>query len=230
MAVNTPRGHRATYHVRVGTNDGALVSAVVASDEYLLSGLPDLTGWAMDIGAHIGSVAIALALDHPDLQVIAVEAVPENAEMIALNAAENGVADRVHVVSAAAGDCSQETAPVEYRWSSMGSIEESYVDQNRYVGNVWREPNGGAEVVQVPVVTIASLRERFGVEDFRYVKSDCEGCEWRFFAEGAQHIEEICGEWHDRRVADIVALFPGHDVTILEDKGGIGMFRAVRRV
>ena len=44
-------------------------------------------------------------------------------------------------------------------------------------------------------------------------------------------IAEVIGEWHDHPAEDLEGLFAGtHDVEILESIGGIGIFRALRRV
>ena len=78
----TPRGSPMLLAIRGDTNDGALAKGLLDTDEYRLKDLPDLTGWALDIGAHVGTVTIALAIDHPGLKVIAVEPVPDNVELL----------------------------------------------------------------------------------------------------------------------------------------------------
>ena len=74
----TPGGNTAWLRARTSTNDGAVAQAILGEDEYRLASYYPLTGWMLDIGAHIGTVAIAVALDNPDAKVVAVEALPDN--------------------------------------------------------------------------------------------------------------------------------------------------------
>ena len=74
----TPHGHPASFYYRAETNDWNTISSTMAPhDEYAIPS--GLSGVAVDLGAYLGSVAIGLALDNPDLRVIAVEPVPPNA-------------------------------------------------------------------------------------------------------------------------------------------------------
>src|SRR5689334_17554078 len=102
--VETPRGRPAQFYCRTWTSDLATVGATNRLwgnlvDEY---GLPEgLSGWALDLGAHIGSVTVPLLLDNPELQVVAIEAVPDNAEMLRKNLDLNRVSDRCVVMNGA---------------------------------------------------------------------------------------------------------------------------------
>lgn len=227
----TPKGNTVWYAIREGTSDGALVSAIIGHDEYKLADLPPLEGWALDVGAHVGSVAIALAVDHPGLRVVAIDPVPENAECIREAIERNGLGDRVVVIEAAAGPPGVKTTPLHYDYTHVDGVDDEHMRQNRYVGGVFREPHYTSihRTITVPVVSLRSLAKEYGT--FRFAKTDCEGGEWGFFSDGAESVDEIVGEFHDREwpaIADLLAA--SHDTTFLGGTPGIGLFRAVRKV
>ncbi len=69
-------------HYRTNTNDWNTIYASMVEDEYRIKDFYPLSGVALDIGAYVGSVGIALAIDNPSLHVICVEPVPGNIELI----------------------------------------------------------------------------------------------------------------------------------------------------
>lgn len=223
----TPRGAPITLFIRPDTNDGALVAAMLAADEYQTANLY-LDGWALDVGAHVGSIGLSLAIDNPVLRVVMVEPVPSNAELIRASIAANNLTDRVFLEEAGAGAVGQATTPCSFGYTKADGLDPHYVHDTRFVGNVIRgDSNPEAETIDVPVVTLTGLASKYG--DFRFLKIDCEGCEWQFLRSGAEHAEEIIGEWHDGPYADIEAILRAtHTVEMIEDKGGIGTFRAKR--
>lgn len=227
----TPRGNRVELFTRPDTNDAAMVTGLLSTDEYQLRDL-DLSGWALDIGSHVGTIAIALAVDNPNLSVIAIEPVPDNAELIRRNVAVNFLGTRVFVEEAGAGALGQATTPCMYGYTESDNPDTGYMQQSRFVGNLYRtkeHPVGTS--IEARAVSLSGLVAKYGVTDFRFAKIDCEGCEYQFLSSGAEVVEEIIGEWHDgppEQIYDI--LEPTHHVTIYEDKGGIGLFRAVRKL
>ena len=238
LTVRTPRGIDAQVFIRPDTNDAATLHSTMWTpdgqlhDEY---GLREqhLSGWALDIGAHIGSVTFALALDNPDLHVIAVEAVPENVDALNATTAHLGMADRVYVVGEAAGPAGLASAEVLYGpYNPPGlHIPAEHAQQARYIGNLFRHHGPDGVGLVVPVVSLVALLERFGVEEVSFTKIDCEGCEWTFLASPAvTRLRYIVGEWHDRPASALRELLePTHEMTVDKDDGGIGMFRAVLR-
>src|SRR3990167_6869014 len=98
----TPRGQPARCRYRTDTSDWNTLYSALNEDEYQLRGV-SLSGLALDIGAHIGAVTLGLALDNPDLHVIAVEPVPDNVRLLRSNVLANGLRDRVTVIEGAAG-------------------------------------------------------------------------------------------------------------------------------
>ena len=235
LEVISPRGRARTIKVREGTNDAATMHATFwfgqLQDEY---GLADryLEGWALDIGASIGPVALALALDNPDLQVVAVEAVPENADLLGENAVLAGVADRIHVLANAAAGDGDETCVIRYGPYEIPGIPPEHAMEVRFVGNLFRDHGSRGRTVAVPAVSLSAILARFGIDRVRFMKIDCEGCEWAFLASpDIGRVDEIIGEWHDRDgPSSITALLaPTHTVEVLVDDRSTGLFRATRR-
>src|SRR5437762_6973756 len=98
----SPRGNPLTITYRLETNDFNTVSSCLTHDEYGLRGL-QIDGLALDIGAYIGPVTLALLADNPDLRVIALEPVPDHVKLLQRNIEQNGISDRATVIAGAAG-------------------------------------------------------------------------------------------------------------------------------
>jgi FkbM family methyltransferase len=239
MERRTPAGTAFPMQHRIGTNDGAVVESILGDDEYHLASIYPLTGWALDIGSHVGSVAIALALDNPDLHVVAVEALPENVEAIAANVALAGVEDRVHIEGLAASDSSK---PVEitynYRFVGVGRtgemVDATYLSQCRYVGNIFQEDGNHeqeADVVSVKGVSLTSLIRKYKMDRVSLLKIDCEGCEYSFLRTKAiAKVDRIVGEYHDARsFDDVLEMLDATHVVTQWTEGTVGLFGAVRR-
>jgi FkbM family methyltransferase len=197
--VRTPGGNPAMFVCRQGVSDRQIIRNVCENDEYGVGAvsLTTMDGWAIDIGAHIGGVAVPLAIDNPALKVIAVEPVPENARLIRVNAELNGVRDRVMVVQAIAGEAD--------------SVAWGYDGQHHFVANAETE---GATVHGTGInVTIDTLCAQFriGHPDVSLLKIDCEGCEWSLIAPSAvSDMPVVVGEFHGNP-ADLIARMPRHD-------------------
>jgi FkbM family methyltransferase len=212
----TPRGRQVALAYREDTNDYNTLRSCLDEDEYGLKEL-DLTGTALDIGAYIGGVTVALAIDNPELKVIAVEAVPPNVELLKENLERAGVAERVTVLHAAAGK--GKTAKV--RWAFKGNY---VADHHAFVGNAVMPQTEEAShsELTLDVVTLNSLAKDYG--PFSFAKVDCEGCEYDFLrGRGLLDIACIRGEEHFGRLP-----LPGFDVTYSQDNAPRG-FSAVRR-
>jgi FkbM family methyltransferase len=206
----TPKGHFARITYRLETSDWNTVSSVMRPhDEYALATL-DLRGQAADIGAHIGSVTLALLLDNPELRVTAIEPVPDNVELLRLNLETNGVADRCTVIEAAVGSGRKTTI----RYGYTGSENATH---HAFIGNTAIVyPVDGNELPHVersvPVLRLVDL----GPLDF--IKIDCEGGEWGFLKGTAlAKVARIHGEAHPvlgHRAPDMATLLAQtHDVT-----------------
>jgi FkbM family methyltransferase len=194
----TPGNKPASMTYRPGTSDWNTLNACMTEDEYVLRGRR-LRGWALDIGAHIGGVTVSLALDNPDLHVIAVEAVPPNVELLRANVRAAGVEDRVVVIEGAVG-CAG--APVDVWYGYRGS---EVAEHHAYIGNCsLAYDNGGAldhETAHYDfAVTLDELLGMTGGERIALAKVDVEGGEYAFLdTRAVSAVDEFVGEWHPVR-------------------------------
>lgn len=207
---------------------GALVDEYGLKDVHISAESP----WCLDIGAHIGSITLALALDNPAAKIIAVECVPSNVEVLRESVEHLALADRVFVVGEAAGAVGQSTATCHHGYYDVPGIPWEHAVQSRFIGNLFRDHGARGTSDEVPAVSLGVLLDRYGVEEVAFCKTDAEGAEWAFFADPAvKRIRYLVGEWHDRPASAVFDLFGAtHEVII--DKGQddcVGMFRAFRR-
>lgn len=226
----TPNGRSLTLFVRSDTNDAALAHGILDEDEYHLGGT-SFSGWALDIGAHIGIVGLALAVDNPDIRVVLVEPVPDNCDLIRRSIAANGLDERCFVEEAAAAGPGASTVEVGYDYTAADVPDQGYVQQNRYIGGMWRS-NVASEgkTVEARAVNITTLAFIYASK-FILCKIDAEGAEYEFFKDpSVDLIAIIIGEWHDGPFSRIKRLLgKTHRVEMLADHDGTGIFRAVHR-
>jgi FkbM family methyltransferase len=218
----TPRGQKVELSYREDTNDYNTLRSCLDEDEYHLADLYLAGGAiALDIGAHIGGVSIALALDNPECQVVAVEAVPPNADFVRENAIRAGVGDRIDVRQAVAGQPGSVT--VSWGWAGNPTAEH-----HAFVGNaVMPEAHLEATMTeQRQAITLANLVEQYGA--FGFAKVDCEGCEFPFLQGPAlEKVALIRGEVHSDPADLVSQLILTHEVSVPSVIPGF--FEAVRR-
>ncbi len=225
----TSRGASAVFEYREDTNDWNCINACVTEDEYQLGPLA-LSGWAFDIGAHLGGVAIALALDNPSLRVVAVEPVPENAELCRANVERNHLAGRVEVIHGAIGSPGQAAITVCYGYShSESTRHHTFIGAVRSAGH-GEMPHRECQVTGYSLAALVNLVG--GLPSF--VKMDCEGGEWAAFMDPITvGLPRIHGEWHateGHTRADLECLFVAtHELSFQGPEAGPGGFTAVRR-
>lgn len=223
----TPHGNPVTFALRPGSSDWNTANSCCGeNDEYHLP--TGLSGWALDVGAHIGACAVPLLLDNPDLRVVAIEALPENATLLRENLRMNGVADRCIVLEGAAGD--GKPTRIGYGPRS-GDLQHS-----EFIGSMHAPET--ADFIEVPGF---SLMDAYNAADldlwksddgFVWVKSDCEGGEYPFFGNGGSALGRlafITGEHHFgySQIEEILAAT--HDVTMTSGEPSFGHFEAVRK-
>lgn len=183
-AFRTPHGNWVTMLVRDGTSDWNTCNAITAvGDEYRIP--EGITGWALDVGAHIGAFTVAFLVDNPQARCVAIEALPENVALIRANLDRNHVADRAFVIHAGASDTG---APVQVHYSTD--------EHHRFIGS----GGGAGETVELPGVTLEDVLTIVGAtgsETIALAKIDCEGCEYPFLSSpGIGRVERIVGEVH----------------------------------
>lgn len=236
----TPGGNQALFLTRPSTNDGAIAYGLLTQDEYRLESLRPLTGWVIDIGAHIGTIAVALALDNPDLKVVAVEALPQNAAALSLNVLKNGLTGRVFVEALGATDDHEEPVDVTYGFQRVAhrvtgeAVDINYLTQCRYIGNVFVPDDSYdqvSETVTVPGISLAGIMAKYHMDRVALLKIDCEGCEWQFFRSKAiDKVDRIVGEYHDTPLfSDLSALLDATHVCDAWTEGAVGLFSADHR-
>lgn len=226
--VTSPRGSPVGIFCRDDTTDLSTVGSTFglwgkpSPDEYRLATYRP-SGYALDIGAHIGSVAFALLADNPDLTVIAVEPLFENCELIEATAEYNGWSGRIRVIRAAVA--AGTTADIGYGWTGTASNE-----LHRYIGNL-NTGQAAHTTATVPALSLGALVDMAeGWVDL--VKTDCEGCEWALLDSTAvEQCGTILGEWHGlrgpERLADL--LLPTHRLSTVPHDDGTGLFWAALR-
>jgi FkbM family methyltransferase len=115
-------------------------------------------GVVLDLGAHLGTFALAAAAS--GRRVIAVEASPRNVDLLRTSARANGLDGSLTVVPVA---ISNRTGSVRFRQQgAWGQIASS---------------QGGGDVVEVPARTGAEILEELGLTRVDLVKMDVEGSE-----------------------------------------------------
>jgi FkbM family methyltransferase len=230
----TPRGRLVDFAYRLDTSDWNTISSVMQPhDEYGLAGIR-ASGLALDVGAHIGAVTIALAMDNPELHVIAVEAIGENATLARENVERNGLGDRVNVMHLAAAAPDIESTSV--MWRGQGSEN---AEHHAFIGNSdprLRQP-GTAHETETDRLRVArdAPGTRLLLGSSRSTARAASGAS-SLIPPSPGFVERIVGEWHptgghvQRDIRDVLA--DTHDVTFTGPVGGPGGFvaRATRPV
>jgi len=225
----TPRGAEAVFEYRQDTIDWNVINSTLEGDEYGLGVLAP-EGWAFDVGAYVGSVAIALALDNPGLRVLAIEPVPDNVRLCRANVERNRLSERITVLDGAVGPRGETSVRVCYGYE--GSELARY---HAFVANVAsighsEVPHEDRDVVGYSLSSLVALAGELPA----FVKIDCEGAEWGFLSDPVTaQLPRVHGEWHPaegRIRADLEAMLaPTHALTFTGPLAGPGGFVAVRR-
>jgi release factor glutamine methyltransferase len=99
------------YDLPFETEPGRVFTPRPATEALVDAALERIDGVPMriaDVGTGSGAIAVALAVNRPQVEVWATDTSPEAVELARVNAEQNDVADRVHVVE---GDL---LAPIEF--------------------------------------------------------------------------------------------------------------------
>ncbi|MFN8650565.1 MAG: FkbM family methyltransferase [Gemmatimonadales bacterium] len=137
----------------------------------------------VDVGAHIGTVSIILALLHPEIRVIACEPASRTFAMLLANLEANGVRNVTPVQAAimgTSGTCELVWAPTQ---SVNASTTCSASSRSTRVAAGWQQET-------VAALTLDDLFTRQRLERCAFLKLDCEGAEWAIVA-GARALERV---------------------------------------
>ncbi len=162
----TPKGNPAAVWYRLDTNDWNTANSCLNCDEYRTRDL-DFEGSFLDIGGYLGTVSLAILLDHPNTHAIIVEPLPENLELIERNLAANGLTDRATVIAGLVG-----TGEVTINYAYTGTENDRH---HAFVGNAWGQSGGGEH----RSITYQALSfHDLAPDGVPFVKIDCEGGLW----------------------------------------------------
>lgn len=126
-------------------------------------------GVLLDIGAGLGVLAIRVAIDFPEVLVVATEPSPENYRYLVWNIRANGLAERIWPLNVAFRSAWQ-PSPVLVR-SSPRRPWDSVLCSDRGDGRIC-----GALAPSVPALTLAELLRRVRLRRVRWVSLRCAGC------------------------------------------------------
>lgn len=194
----TPWGIEVTVYTREGTNDWNTLYSCIAQDEYKIGDLDYEAGnVCVDIGAHGGGCSLAML--SRGFKVIAVEPLPENAELIMKNIEANGWEKNFTLHNKAINEKSGKKVVLRY-----GNEQTESGFHHRFIGNTvdssdWQPGlwNQGKEI-EVDTVTIDEILKN--VKKVALLKIDCEGAEWSAFtnvsADSLGKIQKITAELH----------------------------------
>lgn len=166
-------GRSVSVVMRHFKRDMSAANQIHALDDYLKAAtrhqIP-ADGIVLDIGAAIGLFAIAVALQFPDARVYAVEPSPQNYRYLVWNIRENNVTSNVWPINAALrGESQPNELALRYSptWPvatfTCPSLREEHCEFSDYIA---------------PAITFAELHQALRRAELRWVKMDCEGCEW----------------------------------------------------
>ncbi len=218
----TPRGNSARLLVRPGTNDAMMSESAILGDEYRLKEIELVAGdVVLDIGAHIGMVAVAIALDFPEAKVVALEPVPENFDLLVENLRENGLLGRVEPIHGAASRPNAIGVEIAYDFEG-GELETIH----RFVGNQPMPPGTPQKTVTVDAYGLPDLVKRRG-KSVRLIVIDAEGAEYDVLRGASLSlVEEIRGEYHAGFAKLAKQLSATHDVERRSGDDTFGSFVA----
>jgi len=183
--VDTVWGKHVRMFHRENTNDSLVIHSVMIHNEYMVDNfLYEDNDVFIDIGAHIGTWSILMAIYNPTFKVYSYEAVPENVEMIKKNIELNELTN-IKPFNLAVSDCSEGKETIYYTTESPS---------DRWVGS----PQGGKEYIEIERISLNDILNN--VNHCKVLKMDCEGCEVKGFKtiteENIKKIDYVIGEFH----------------------------------
>lgn len=176
----SPWGSNTRCNYRENTNDWNTLTSCLVEDEYQIAKLATKglvqNGVAVDLGAHIGGVSLALA--SRGFKVIAVEMFPENIDLLEKNILTNLMDPDIEVVGAAicGGDTKEEEVTAYYTDSAteFGKAHEfiGTIVDDKFIGDT--DKHGRS--IKVPLISLTDLLK--DIDAVEFMKIDIEGAEW----------------------------------------------------
>jgi FkbM family methyltransferase len=170
------------------TADTAFVHHVLLNQEYFREDYrPNPHDTIIDIGAHIGTFVLAAALHATNGRIIAIEPCPENLLLLRRNVNQNQL-ENVEVVSAAVGP-------------SSGRGRLYLADVTGFHSTKFDRRRGSVDVV---MLTLGDIFDRYQVDTCNFLKIHCEGAEFDFLP----HVEPSVWRRMQRIAMEFVAPVP----------------------
>jgi FkbM family methyltransferase len=168
-----------------GSDTARIVATEIGYDEYRLNHIrfePDDV--IVDVGAHVGMVAIWLALRNPQVTVIAIEPEPLNLSHLRANIAANRVDNIVVVPLALTAD--RRTLPIARPPFNSGGAGGYYDQTDGYTNT------------EVSSTTLDAIFDQFVPRHCRLLKVDCEGAEHEILpaSQVLERVDWFAGEFH----------------------------------
>ena len=185
-------GKKIVCGLREGTADFDAVQAAAVQDEYNLKAISFEDGdIVIDVGAHIGSVSLALATIDKKLIIYAYEPLPENVDLLQKNAFMNGLANIFPFLLAVGGK--EGKLKIHY-----GNEETESGRRHHFIGNPHFVPQRG--FYEADTTTLEKIFLDNKIEKCKLVKLDPEGEELNILQacppEILKKIEFLAGEHH----------------------------------
>lgn len=188
-----PNGVKKELWFRDGTNDESTIIACFEEDHYgIMKENLKAGDVVIDLGAHIGGVTCLLATI-PGIKIIAVEALPENCEILKKNL-EQGGANGTEVVVHEKAIWSKSNQEVKICYgddSESGKV-------HKYVGTIGVP--GKRESYTAETISLLSIFRQEKIKTCKLLKTDIEGAETEAIGKAPKHvlkrIKKIKGEYH----------------------------------
>lgn len=209
-------GKEIIANYREDTNDWNTLFSCLNEDEYGIAKLPEIKdGLAIDLGAHIGGVTLALATK--GLKVYSVEMLPENMQLLRENLLLNNYAQ---------GEVLTFQNAIVGKTVTKGEVDAYYADgssesgkAHEFIGTTMpdkfiADTKKHGRSIKVQTLSLKSMLMSVGVCDF--LKIDIEGAEWEIIKNTPQEflnkvkriIVEIEGIDKEVSTADFLKFLP----------------------
>ena len=172
--ITTKSGAKLSY--RLNRGDLQSIREVWCEEVYRLP-FAAPSGALVDLGANIGLTTLWMATHYQLGPIVAVEPDPDNARLVQKNLEQNGL--KATLIDAAVGPQDGTTKFQRSNWSNMGHVAD--------------------DGMPIRSISMASILERFGLDQVGVAKIDIEGSEEAVFlgpSEWLQHVAAMVVEFH----------------------------------